>query len=118
MSDPHSVGEPSQPTDSQRSDTQVRESATGQLDEKIGRKAERRIRARQDRRRGVWFGLGMFGLVGWSVAIPTVLGATIGMWLDRQFPNTTSWTLTLLVMGLILGCLTAWRWVRDESEEP
>jgi len=86
------------------------------LDDKIGRKAERRVKARQERRRAVWFGLGMFGLVGWSVAIPTVIGAAAGVWLDRRFPGSTSWTLTLLIGGVVIGCLNAWRWLRDESD--
>lgn len=92
------------------------ETPTRNLDNEIGRKAARRMRAKQEGRRAVWFGLGMFGLVGWSVAIPTVLGATVGVWLDRQFPGRPSWTLTLLIVGLILGCLNAWRWVKNESE--
>ena len=26
----------------------------------------------------------MTGLIGWSVAIPTLLGAALGMWLDKH----------------------------------
>lgn len=88
------------------------------LDEQIGRKAERRIQARHERRRAIWFGLGMFGLVGWSVAIPAVIGAASGVWLDRRFPGRISWTLTLLIGGVVIGCLHAWRWLRSESEGP
>ena len=32
-----------------------------------------------------WFGLGMMRLVGWSVAVPTLLGAAIGLWLALAF---------------------------------
>jgi ATP synthase protein I len=81
----------------------------------ITRKAERRLRARRQRTRGVWFGLGMFGLVGWAVAIPTVLGIVLGLWLDGKFPGRISWTVTLLFIGVILGCLNAWFWIRRES---
>lgn len=81
----------------------------------IGRKAERKLRARQAGRRGVWFGLGMFGLVGWAVALPTVAGAALGLWLDARFPSRVSWTLTLLLLGALLGSLNAWWWVRRES---
>ena len=45
----------------------------------VGRKAERKLRARRTGRRGVWFGLGMFGLVGWAVALPTVVGVALGL---------------------------------------
>lgn len=85
------------------------------MSKKIGSKAERKIRAREQEDRGVWFGLGMFGLVGWAVAVPTVLGILIGLWLDQRFPGKPSWTLTLLFLGVVLGCLNAWYWVRRES---
>jgi predicted F0F1-ATPase subunit len=38
-------------------------------------------------RTGVWFGLGMMGLIGWSVAVPTLLGAALGLWLDSRHPR-------------------------------
>jgi ATP synthase protein I len=67
----------------------------------VGRKAERRLRARRTGRRGVWSGLGMFGLVGWAVALPTLLGVALGLWLDARFPSRVSWTLTLLFLGAL-----------------
>ncbi|MFO7608412.1 MAG: AtpZ/AtpI family protein [Candidatus Krumholzibacteriia bacterium] len=94
------------------------------LSQSVGAKAERKLRAQRHVTRTVWFGLGMMGLIGWSVAIPTLLGAGLGMWLDRQFPGERSWTLAMLVAGLVIGCLNAWHWVtkedkamRDEQEE-
>lgn len=81
----------------------------------IGRKAERKLKARGARRRGVWFGLGMFGLVGWAVAVPTLLGILLGVWLDDLVPGRISWTLTLLFVGIALGCLNAWYWISRES---
>ena len=65
--------------------------------------ARRKLKARRHQDRGVWFGLGMMGLVGWSVVVPTLLGAAIGAWLDRNHAGRQSWTLTLLVAGLVLG---------------
>jgi predicted F0F1-ATPase subunit len=72
---------------------------------------------------GVWFGLGMMGLVGWSVVVPTLLGAAFGIWLDKHHPGKLSWTLALLVAGLAIGCLNAWHWVEqgrqgDERRSP
>ena len=91
---------------------------------RVGSKAARKLKARRDFTRGVWFGLGMMGLVGWSVAIPTLLGAVLGLWLDRRYPHVRSWTLALLVAGLAIGCWNAWHWVtredramRDEQED-
>ena len=84
--------------------------------DRIGRQAERKLRARRNAGGGVWFGLGMMGLVGWSVVVPTLLGAALGIWLDDRHPGQHSWTLALLVAGLVIGCLNAWRWVAKEEE--
>ena len=81
----------------------------------IADKAARKLKARRNGSPGVWFGLGMMGLIGWSVTVPTLLGAALGMWLDRRYPGGHSWTLALLVGGLALGCLNAWRWVAQED---
>lgn len=64
----------------------------------------------------MWFGLGMFGLVGWSVSIPTVVGVALGVWIDYKWPSQYSWTLMLLVIGIVIGCLNAWFWVSRERK--
>ncbi len=81
----------------------------------VGAKAARKITARRNATPDVWFGLGMMGLIGWSVVVPTLLGAALGLWLDRHHPGTRSWTLALLMAGLALGCLNAWHWVAKEG---
>jgi ATP synthase protein I len=81
----------------------------------IARKAARKLAARRSGNTGAWFGLGMFGVVGWSVALPTVAGALLGAWLDRHHPSPRSWTLALLVAGLVLGSANAWHWVSTQS---
>ena len=81
----------------------------------IGAKATRKISARNSTQ-GVWSGLGMIGLIGWSVVVPTLLGAALGLWLDKDHPAGHSWTLALLVTGLSVGCLNAWHWVANEQK--
>ena len=83
--------------------------------EQVGSKASRKLKARRNSSTGVWFGLGMMGLIGWSVVVPTLLGAVLGIWLDKQHPGPRSWTLALLVAGLAIGCLNAWHWVDKED---
>ena len=86
------------------------------LSEEVGAKAARKLRAQRHVTRTVWFGLGMMGLIGWSVTIPTLLGALLGLWLDQRYPGGRSWTLALLVVGLAIGCLNAWYWVSKEDK--
>jgi ATP synthase protein I len=84
------------------------------LAEQIRAKERRKSRARRQKEREVFFGLGMFGMVGWSVAIPMVLLTFLGIWLDRVWEQQFSWTLMLLLIGLIVGCINAWYWVNKE----
>ncbi|MEA2116489.1 MAG: AtpZ/AtpI family protein [Thermodesulfobacteriota bacterium] len=86
-----------------------------QFEQAVGRKAERKLQSRREKERPVWFGLGMFGLVGWAVAVPTLLGIALGLWIDGRWPGRVSWTLNLLIIGVFIGCLNAWYWVSKES---
>jgi ATP synthase protein I len=74
----------------------------------------RKIRARDKKTDEFWFGLGTFGMVGWAVSIPTVLGIFLGVWIDSKWPGPISWTISLLVIGLLLGCLNAWFWLNRQ----
>lgn len=91
--------------------------------EKLSRSAERMIRevgAKQDRiTRGkgesaVIRSIAILGVVGWSVTVPTLLGVVAGLWADRHWPQRFSWTLTLLITGLVLGCVNAWMQINKE----
>ena len=84
--------------------------------EEIGAKAARKIKARHSKQTE-WFGLGMMGLIGWAIVIPTLLGAGLGWWLDNRHPGKHAWTLSLLIAGLVLGCWNAWQWVNKEDKE-
>jgi ATP synthase protein I len=82
----------------------------------VAAKAARKLRVQRHGKQGVWFGLGMFGLIGWSVAVPTILGAMLGLWWDKRHPGAHSWTLALLVAGLVVGCANAWHWIAQEDK--
>jgi ATP synthase protein I len=83
--------------------------------DQVGAKAARKLRARRSTP-GVWFGLGMMGLIGWSVVVPTLAGAALGLWLDTHHPGRHGLTLALLVVGLAIGCVNAWHWVAQEDK--
>lgn len=84
--------------------------------ERVGAQITRKIKAR-GKEDHIWFGFGMFGLIGWSVALPVVLGAWLGMWLDKEYPGSHSWTLILLIAGLCIGCFNAAHWVAKEGKD-
>jgi ATP synthase protein I len=79
-------------------------------------KAARKLEAQRAPKQTAWFGLGMLGTIGWSVSVPTVAGALLGAWWDRHHPGMRSWTLPLLVAGLVLGCANAWHWISAEGK--
>lgn len=85
--------------------------------ERIGEKEARKVKARSSKDKGLWFGLGTMGVVGWSVAIPTLIGIAIGIWLDIHYPSRISWTLTFLAIGLAVGCVNAWYWVSRQQRK-
>jgi ATP synthase protein I len=83
----------------------------------VKEKAARKLTAKREGDRTIWYGLGMFGIVGWSVAIPTLIGIAIGVWLDLKLDDSYSWTLMMLFLGVVVGCLNAWYWVEKESRD-
>jgi len=85
------------------------------LIQQVGKKETRKLRAQREQQHAIWFWLGMVGLVGWSVAMPTIIGIALGVWIDHTWPSRYSWTLMLLFLGVAAGCLNAWSWIRQES---
>ena len=80
--------------------------------EQIAKKEALRQKGLRHKDETVWFGLGMFGIVGWAVAIPTLIGVALGLWIDRAWPGQYSWALMLLIAGVIIGCIDSAYWVR------
>jgi ATP synthase protein I len=91
-------------------------SSAARLRREVGAQEQRKLRARSRQRDGLWFGFASFGLIGWSVAVPTLIGVALGVWLDHRYPARFSWTLMLLGVGIAVGCLNAWHWVSREHE--
>lgn len=83
----------------------------------IGRRAGRMKNARDKPAPSPLRGFGTFGMIGWSVAVPTVGGALLGLWLDRVAPQGFSWTLALLLGGVVIGVFIAWGWVLKEGND-
>ncbi len=75
----------------------------------------RRIEKGRAEKEGSFFNyLGLFGVVGWSVVIPLLIGVFVGMWMDDRFKTGYVWSLGLLLLGLVVGCVNAWRIITKE----
>jgi ATP synthase protein I len=85
--------------------------------EEIRVKEKRKLKSLNGNKQSVWSGLGMFGMIGWSVTVPALLGAALGIWLDKKYSQSFSWTLTCLISGLVAGCAIAWNWVAKEDKK-
>jgi len=92
----------------------TQETAARSFSRNVGAQEGRKLQARRTRAH-VWSGLGMLGLIGWSICLPTLLGAWLGAWLDGRHPGAHAWTLALLVGGLCIGCANAWHWITKEE---
>lgn len=62
-------------------------------------------------------GIGTFGMIGWSIAVPTVGGAFLGLWLDRIAPQRFSWPLALILGGVVLGGIIGAVWIQKEGDD-
>lgn len=99
-----------------RADVSPRKNDRHDLIDAVAAQESRKVRFRRRRDRTVWLGLGMFGVIGWSIAAPTLIGIAVGLWFDHLWPGRFSWTLALLLAGVTLGCFSAWYWVSDERQ--
>ncbi|WP_303288013.1 AtpZ/AtpI family protein [Marinobacter sp. SS8-8] len=89
----------------------------GSPEDDIGRRAQRMKQARERPGLSPLRGLGAFGMIGWSISVPTVGGAFLGLWLDRNLPQGFSWVIALILGGVVLGGFIAWAWISRESRE-
>ncbi|PZV09250.1 MAG: hypothetical protein DCF21_19790 [Leptolyngbya sp.] len=88
-----------------------------EFEQQVNAKSRRKVQARREGDRSLWAGLGLFGMVGWSVMVPTLAGVALGVWIDKRWPSPYSWTLMLLLVGIALGCWSAWYWIQQEQDQ-
>jgi ATP synthase protein I len=78
---------------------------------------------RQRRRRQHWLRegepsvarfIGQIGVLGWIIVAPTLIGLFIGRWLDHHFGSGIFWSAPLLMIGVAIGCWSAWRWMHAQ----
>lgn len=56
--------------------------------------------------------VGQIGVLGWIIVAPTLIGLFIGRLLDRTFSTGIFWSAPLLVLGVVIGCWSGWRWMQ------
>jgi len=83
--------------------------------QQVAKKENRKLKSQQKKKDSALMGFGMFGMIGWSVSVPVLLGTALGIWLDKTYPQSFSWTLTCLISGLMMGCIIAWNWINTEE---
>lgn len=73
----------------------------------------RRRRALREGEVSVARRLAQIGVLGWMIVVPTLLGTFAGRWLDRVFGSGLFFTAPLMLLGLALGCWSAWKWMQN-----
>lgn len=87
--------------------------AENKLKERIGMQTRRMKQAERDR--STLLGQTVYvGTLGLLIVIPVVVGAYVGQWLD-DFAEGYSirWTMGLIFLGVIIGAVNAYLFVRE-----
>jgi ATP synthase protein I len=58
--------------------------------------------------------VGQIGVLGWIIVAPTLIGLFIGRWLDHKFGTGIFWSAPLLLVGVVIGCWSAWQWMHRQ----
>lgn len=83
------------------------------LEERVGEQARRLKQAERDRRTLLGYSV-YLGTLGVLFVLPVVAGAYLGRWLDGMWPGySVRWTLSLIVLGIVIGALNVYLFIRD-----
>jgi len=58
--------------------------------------------------------VGQIGVLGWIIVAPTLIGLFLGRWIDRWLGTGIFWSAPLLLLGVVVGCWSAWRWMHQQ----
>ena len=58
--------------------------------------------------------IGQIGVLGWIIVAPTLIGLFPGRGLDHRFESGIFWSAPLLLIGVVIGCWSAWRWMHAQ----
>lgn len=84
---------------------------------RLSREVERDARRLDEagrRKRGILGQVRYLGTLGLVMVLPMVIGAYVGLWLDERLPGySQSWTLSLLLLGVLIGAINVYLMLRD-----
>lgn len=58
--------------------------------------------------------VGQIGVLGWIIVTPALIGLFVGRWIDSRLNTGIFWSAPLMLVGIALGCWSAWRWMHRQ----
>jgi ATP synthase protein I len=58
--------------------------------------------------------VGQIGVLGWVIVTPALIGLFLGRWIDNRIGSGIFWSAPLLLIGVAIGCWSAWRWMHRQ----
>ncbi|NDW07115.1 AtpZ/AtpI family protein [Jiella pacifica] len=90
-----------------------RDTERDRLADEVRLRGERHRRFTKEGEPAVARRLAQIGILGWIIVVPALLGLFGGRWLDRLFGTGLTITGALLMIGLCMGCWSAWKWMNQ-----
>jgi ATP synthase protein I len=87
----------------------VEDQATREVVREIDKLEQLEREGKTRRGRSLWVQVSRVGTLGWLIALPIVGGALLGHLLDRRFDTGLTFTLAMLLLGLVIAGFTIWR---------
>jgi ATP synthase protein I len=84
------------------------------LADTVRRQRERQRRWLREGQPSLALFIGQIGVLGWIIVAPTLIGLFIGRWLDHKFGSGIFWSAPLLLVGVVVGCWSGWRWMHKQ----
>lgn len=78
------------------------------------RKARERQRWQREGEPSVMRFVGQIGVLGWIIVTPILIGLFIGRWVNSQLGTGIFWSAPLMLVGVVIGCWSAWRWMHRQ----
>lgn len=84
------------------------------LAEAVRQRRDRQDQWRQEGEPSMMRFVGQIGVLGWIIVAPTLIGLFVGRWIDHWLGTGIFWSAPLLLLGVIIGSWSAWRWMHQQ----